>query len=62
MSTTAEKLTDHYDAASARSGQSLQERLREAFRDAGRDPERLSLAVNPRLFIQTKQVKKILIL
>lgn len=44
MSTTAEKLTDHYDAASARSGQSLQERLREAFRDAGRDPERLSLA------------------
>lgn len=44
MSTTAEKLTDHYNAASARSGQSLQERLREAFRDAGRDPERLSLA------------------
>ena len=44
MSTTAEKLTDHYDAASVRSGQSLRERLREAFRGAGHDPEQLSLA------------------
>src|SRR5690554_4747400 len=44
MSTTAEKLTEHYDAASAQSGQSLKERLQEAFRGAGRDPERLNLA------------------
>lgn len=44
MSTTAKKLIDHYDADSARSGKSLRERLREAFRGAGLDPERLSLA------------------
>lgn len=40
----ARQLTEHYDAASARSGQSLRERLREAFRRAGRDPDQLSLA------------------
>ena len=39
----ARVLNDHYDALANGSGESLVVRLRAAFRDAGRDPERLTL-------------------